>query len=159
MPLWQPTGQSQNIVQTITDDDGSNIASTALTLIAVTVPDVFVAADRTTQSIVYTITADDGFNIVSTALTLTVSKENNGAPQLELNVSPTALRITSAADDPDGVGTFGYQWQLRDEGDSDWSGISVANPYTVSGTSTGTVRYRVIVSHTDGQGYGILPIG
>ena len=145
---------TQNIVQTITDDDGSNIASTALTLIAVTVPDVFVAADRTTQSIVYTITADDGFNIVSTALTLTVSKENNGAPQLELNVSPTALHITSAADDPDGVGTFGYQWQLRDEGDSDWSGISVANPYTVSGTSTGTVRYRVIVNHTDGQGYG-----
>ncbi len=121
--------------------------------IAVTVPDAFVAAERTTQSIVYTITVDDGFDIASGTLMLTVSKEDNGAPQLRISVSPTELRITSAEDDPDGVGTFSYQWQSRDKGDSNWTDVSGDNPYTVSGTPASTVRYRVIVNHTDGQEY------
>ena len=121
--------------------------------ITVTVPDNFVAAERTTQNIVYTITVDDGFDTTSTALMLTVSREDNGAPQLGLDVSPTELRITSVADDPDGVGTFSYQWQSRDEGDSDWTDVSGNNPYMVSGTPASTIRYRAIVNHTDGQGH------
>ena len=122
-------------------------------IIDVTVPDTFVAAERTTQSIVYTITVDDGFDTTSTALMLTVSREDNGTPQLELDVSPTELRITSAVADPDGVGTFSYQWQSRDKGDSNWTDVSGNNPYMVSGTTASTVRYRAIVNHTDGQRY------
>ncbi len=121
--------------------------------IDVTAPDNFVATDRTTQSIVYTITVNDGFDTTSTALTLTVSKEDNGAQQLELNVSPTELRITFVADDPDGVGTFRYQWQSRNENDSDWTNVSDSNPYMPPSNSASTIRYRVIVNHTDGQGY------
>ena len=128
--------------------------------ITVTVADNFVAAERTTQSIVYTITVDDGFDIVSTTLMLTVNKEDNGAPQLELDVGPTELSITSVADDPDGVGTFSYRWQRRDEGDSDWTDVSGNNPYRVSGTTASTVRYRAIVGHIDGQEYpGTYRIG
>ena len=121
--------------------------------ITVTVPDNFVAADRTTQSIVYTITVDDGFDITSGAVTLTVNKGDNGAPQLRISVSPTELRITSVADDPDGVGTFSYQWQSRDMGDNDWTDVSGDNPYTVPGAPASTIRYRAIVNHTDGQGH------
>ena len=118
-----------------------------------TVPDNFVAADRTTQSIVYTITVDDGFDITSGAVTLTVNKGDNGAPQLRISVSPTELLITSAVPDPDGVGTFSYQWQSRDMGDNDWTDVSGDNPYTVPGAPASTIRYRAIVNHTDGQRY------
>ncbi len=122
-------------------------------IVTFTVPDTFLDVGETMQSIVYTITVDDGFDIASAELVLTVNKVDNGEPQLELTVSPTLLSITSNADDPDGIGTFTYQWQSRDEGHNSWTDLSATNRYTVSGTPPSTIRYRVVVNHTDGQGY------
>ncbi len=130
-------------------DQGQGTNATA----SATVPDTFVDVGETMQSIVYTITVDDGFDIASAELVLTVNKVDNGEPQLELTVSPTLLSITSNADDPDGIGTFTYQWQSRDEGHNSWTDLSATNRYTVSGTPPSTIRYRVVVNHTDGQGY------
>ena len=120
-----------------------------------TVPDTFVAAERTTQSIAYTITVDDGFDIASGTLMLTVNKEDNGAPQLRIRVGSTRLRIRPVVNDPDGVGTFGYQWQSRDQGANAWTNPPASNKktYTLQGTPADRVRYRVIVDHTDGQGF------
>ncbi len=132
-------GQGQNSTATVT----------------VTIPDNLVAAGEETTQTIYTITVDDSFDIVSRELMLTVNKIDNGEPQLELSVSPTMLSITSSVDDIDGVGTFSYQWQSRDEGDSGWNNLpSVTNSQMVAGNSANTIRYRVIVNHTDGQGHG-----
>ena len=136
--LGQGRGRGQNSIATFT----------------ITIPDTLVAADEETTQTTYTITVDDGFDIVSGELMLTVNKVDNGEPQLELSVSPTMLSITSSVDDVDGVGTFSYQWQSRDMGDSGWNNLpSVTNSQMVAGNSANTIRYRVIVGHTDGQGH------
>ncbi|MCY4343649.1 MAG: hypothetical protein OXE83_08785 [Gammaproteobacteria bacterium] len=130
----------------------SRVATTATTAtFTVVIPDTFVEADLTTQSIIYTITVDDGFTTDSAELMLIVRKTDNGEPQPEFNVGSNALEIIPTVADIDGVGTFSYQWQSRDEGDSNWMNISASNRYTVSSTPASTIRYRVIVDHTDGQ--------
>ena len=125
----------------------------------VSLPDTFVEASQTMKSVVYTITVEDGFDITSERLMLTVNKTDNGEPELELTVTPTLLRISPTADDPDGVGTFTYRWQRRDVGENSWTTLATAD--RLSGTLTGgTIRYRVIVDHTDGQNHNkIYTIG
>ncbi len=116
----------------------------------VSLPNTFVEASQTMKSVVYTITVEDGFDIASERLMLTVNKTDNGEPELELTVTPTLLRISSTADDPDGVGTFTYRWQSRDVGENSWTTLATTD--RLSGTLTGgTIRYRAIVDHTDGQ--------
>ena len=133
-------------------DRGQGTNTTFTTIVAI--PDTFVEGSQPMQSVVYTITVEDGFDITSTELMLTVNKTDNGEPELELTVSPTVLRITSTTPDPDGVGTFTYQWQSRDAGDNGWADLAtVDGGHTVSSTPTSTIRYRVIVDHTDGQGH------
>ena len=122
------------------------------TTFTVSLSDTFVEDRQTTQSIVYTITVEDGFDITSATLMLTVNTTDSGGPQLELTVSPTVLRISPTIPDPDGAGEFTYQWQSRDAGDDSWMNLSTADEYMVSGTTASTIRYRVIVEHTDGQG-------
>ena len=58
-------------------------------------------------------------------------------------------------DDPDGVGTFTYQWQQRDRIDVQWmdSAENTDTSYTVPTNASSTMRYRVRVRHLDGQDY------
>ena len=107
----------------------------------------------TRQSIVFTLTLDDGFVTASEDITFIVIRENDGEPQLELSISPEVLRINHIAEDPDGVGTFTYQWQERYAGLNSWRDISTnSNSYTVPTNASSTIRYRVKVDHTDPQG-------
>ena len=117
--------------------------------------DLSFAGNATTQRIVFTLSVDNNRNGAEAEIELIVSKQNNGEAQLELNVSPATLRIDSTADDPDGVGAFTYQWQQRDADDGQWMDPvnNTGASYTVSLTANSTIRYRVRVRHSDGQGY------
>ena len=117
--------------------------------------DLSFAGNATTQRIVFTLSVDNNRNEAEAEIELIVSKQNNGEAQLELNVSPATLRIDSTADDPDGVGAFTYQWQQRDADDGQWMDPvnNTGASYTVSLTANSTIRYRVQVRHSDGQGY------
>ena len=98
---------------------------------------------------------DDGFETTSTELRFIANKVDNGTPQLRLNRSPDSLVVAHIADDPDGVGTFTYQWQRQLTSGGTWTDITGANAahYTLSSNTTSTILYRVIVDHIDGQGY------
>ena len=133
-------------------DQGQGTNTTFTTIVAI--PDTFVEGSQPVRSVVYRVTVEDGFDITSTELMVTVNNIDNGEPELALTVSPTVLRITSTTPDPDGVGTFTYQWQSRDAGDNSWADLATVNGgHTVSSTPTSTTRYRVTVEHTDGQGH------
>ena len=133
--------------------------TTTTLAITVTIPDTSVDdANVTMQDITYTLEVFDGFDSVSSELMLTVTKIDNGVPQLELRISGSSLTINSTADPddgPDSPGTFRYEWQSRDEGDNSWTTLAdTDNSYSVPGGSANTIRYRVTVTHTDGQGNG-----
>ena len=121
-------------------------------VLSLSIPEDLVAADATTRRVVYTISVDNGRNEVSAMIALIVSKTNNGDPQLELNVSGEALSLSHDANDPDGLGSYIYRWQRRDEGEGEWTDISDTNRYGLASNSTATIRYRVLVSYIDGQG-------
>ena len=109
-------------------------------------------ADATTRRLVYTLLVDNGSNRVDEEIELIVTKIDNGEPQLALNIISNEFSINSIVDDPDGVGSFTYQWQRRDEGDSDWIDVSDNNNYAAPFSDPETMRYRVIINHVDGQG-------
>ena len=115
--------------------------------------DLSFAPGATMQSIVLTLLVGNGRNEVSDTIELTVVKVDDGEPQLRLSLSPMALSVVSVVDDPDGAGTFTYEWQQRDETDSGWLPISNDPSYSVPDNSPSTIRYRVVVDHTDSQGY------
>ncbi len=137
-------------------DEGQDTTTTLA--ITVTIPDTSVDdANVTMQDITYTLEVFDGFDSVSSELMLTVTKIDNGVPQLELRISGSSLTINSTADpddNPDSLGTFTYQWQSRNEGDNSWTTLAdTDNIYPVPGSNANTFRYRVTVTHTDGQGH------
>ncbi len=120
----------------------------------VVIPPDFVAAERTTQTIVYTITVADEFETVRADLAFIAERVPNGTPQLRLNRGTGSLVVAHITDDPDGVGTFTYRWQQQITSGDNWTDIPDANTarYALSSNTTSTIRYRVIVNHTDGQG-------
>ena len=136
-------------------DEIAQGVSTASAAFTMSIPDDFVDAARTTQNIVFTITVNDGFSTITADLILIVNKTNKDGPQFELSVSPATLRIDAVAADPDGAGTFAYQWQQRDAGDPQWidPASNTGASYTVPANTSSTMRYRVLVNHRDGQGY------
>ena len=97
-------------------------------------------------------------------VSITIAKRNNGkiaalgTPSLnerELTAPPIDL-----SGDPDsGVSNIGYQWQSRERNQTTrtaWANVpaGTSEAYTIAENVIGTVQYRVIVSYTDGQGYG-----
>ena len=71
----------------------------------------------------------------------------SGAPQ----VGETLTADTSAIDDADGVGAFGYQWIRVDGGTDTDITDATANSYTLTSDDVGN-KIRVRVSFTDGEG-------
>ena len=71
------------------------------------------------------------------------------------------LTVAKTADDPDGNGTFNYQWQASSDGNN-WSNIGTnAATYTLTGTEQAK-QIRVLVSYTDAQNFSeslIVPAG
>lgn len=60
---------------------------------------------------------------------------------------------TGALADPDGLGPFGYQWEVYDTATSTWTPIAGAThgTYTLTGAENGK-DVRVVVTYTDGLG-------
>jgi hypothetical protein len=79
---------------------------------------------------------------------------------LKPGVSGTAqvgqvLTVAKTADDPDGNGTFTYQWQSSTDG-STWVNIGAnASTYTLTGTEQAK-QIRIQVSYTDAQNFSEL---
>ena len=118
--------------------------------------DLSFAGNATTQRFVFTLLVNNGGGAVSQNIELIVVKTDNGDPQLELGISTTTLSINHLADDPDGVGTFSYQWQQWGVSDTQWDDISTSTRYMVpdnADNADSIIRYRVQVSHRDGQGF------
>ena len=118
------------------------------------IPPDFVSRGATTRSTVLTVMANDTFIVGEKSFPMTVTKIDNGGDfTISLSASPTELRVdhTQTETDPDGPGTFAYQWQMRDEGDTEWTYLSTLAAQTISGTPTVTIRYRVMLTYADGQ--------
>ena len=84
-----------------------------------------------------------------------IINSNDGAATFA--VSGTAqvgqiLTVAKTADDPDGNGTFAYQWQASSDGNN-WSNIGTnAATYILTGTEQ-SKQIRVLVAYTDGQNF------
>ena len=108
-------------------------------------------ANETTITIVVTDTID-AVAVTTTYLFMIVR-----LLPIRVDISRTQLNFIRlpATPDPDGGGTFSYQWQQQKPG-SGWSNIPNATTatYWLPADADGSIRYRVInIKHTDGGGY------
>ena len=116
-----------------------------------------VATDADMQTVRITIRVndqDEDVEVLEHSEEITVRKINNGNDfSIRPEVDGLQLHILSEGSDPDGDGSFSYQWQQRGL-DGIWKDIegTTTASYVLS-DSNGSVRYRVTVKHTDGQGY------
>jgi hypothetical protein len=80
---------------------------------------------------------------------------NDGQAAFAITGTPAVgatLTAARSAEDPDGNGTFSYQWQSSANG-SNWSPIGTnAGTYVLTGAEEGR-QVRVVVSYTDGEGF------
>ena len=119
------------------------------------IPEVLVGSDATTQNYTFKVIVREGTLITSRTEVVTIKKAENGDPDITVSVSPSMLSISVTKDDPDGAGDFSYDWQKRDRGEADWTTVSTTATYHVPSGASGSIRYRVEVEHTDGQGYDL----
>ena len=81
---------------------------------------------------------------------------NDGVADFSISGTPEVgqtLTATLDASDPDGDGTFSYQWQSSSDG-STWSDITgaTASSFQLTAAEEGR-QVRVVVSYVDGQGF------
>ena len=102
------------------------------------------------------------FNLVSvSSKTITIIKVNNETPSLDAGLTADGFTLSfddTRITDSDGIGTAsGYQWQRRDVNTNNWVDIDAATTasYTVPRDDPRDRRYRVRVTYTDAQGYGV----
>ena len=126
------------------------------------VPEDYVAASENTGNVVLMLEAINDVGSTDQQVSITIAKRNNGgiaaldAPVLnERELTASSIDLSG---DPDGVGsTIGYQWQIRQSTQTAWINVQTAGTnalYTIPAGITGIVQYRVVMSYTDGQGYG-----
>ena len=135
--------------------DGEPLSSPSQPLLQFTIPTAIVASDRTTQTVEVNLIVRDDIQIIEHPLALTVRKVDNGDDfSLSSEVSPSRLSVMFADTDADGEGIVSYQWQQLALG-GEWSNIVAATTatYYLPADTDGSIRYRVNVQHTDGQGY------
>ena len=98
-----------------------------------------------------TIVVTDNMNEVSTTYTFVIVR----LLPLRVDVSRSRFSVIlePAIPDPDG-GSFSYQWQQQAPG-SRWTNIPAATTatYSLPADADGSIRYRVIMWHTDGGDY------
>ena len=132
--------------------DGEPLPSPSQPLLQFTIPTNIVARDRATQTVEVNIIVSDGIQIIEHPLVLTIRRVGNVSISSEVNAS--RLSVIFAVTDADGDGVVSYQWQQLELGD-EWRDIAAATTptYWLPADTDGSIRYRVNVSHTDGQGY------
>ncbi|MXX98662.1 MAG: cadherin-like beta sandwich domain-containing protein, partial [Gammaproteobacteria bacterium] len=133
-------------------------ASTTTATLNFGIPDTFIDKTLAESAVTFTATVTDSED--NTALIrkiLTIKKQNNGEPSVELDVNGTTLTAVVGTDDPDGgpdTNTLVYQWQRQVEGSTSWADIDGADAktYTVPRTAV-DIDYRVRITYTDNQNY------
>ena len=127
--------------------------------VTLNVPEDHVVESANTSNLVLTLEANN--NIIE-QIAITITKRNNGGIAAlgvpNLNERELTASSIDLSGDPDGVGsTIGYQWQIRQSTQTAWINVQTAGTnalYTIPAGITGIVQYRVVMSYTDGQGYG-----
>ena len=135
--------------------DGEPLSSPSQPSLSFTIPTTIVDDDRTTQTVEVNIIVNDDLQIIEHPLALIVRKIDNGDDfSLSSEVSQSRLSAIFAGTDADGDGVVSYQWQQLALG-GEWSNIAAATTptYHLPADIDGSIRYRVNVQHTDGQGY------
>ena len=130
------------------------LVNTTSATVQVTIPTDFIATDATVADITLEITVNDGVATIRQSEMITINKTNNSNPDFTTDVSPARLRVIAQPDADDGAGVFSYQWQQLEFG-REWTNITAATTttYWLPADSNSTIRYRVNIKHTDGQGY------
>ena len=138
---------------------GSSTASPSFTI-----PTDYIASTTSTSTdIVVQLTLEYvRFNLVSVlSKTITIIKINNETSRLDSGLTADGFTLSfddTRITDSDGSGTAsGYQWQRRDIHKNNWVDIDSATTasYTVPRDDPRDRRYRVRVTYTDAQGYGV----
>ena len=142
--VWSQTS-GKALVLTTTDTATLNVAIA---------PD-FIAEDTMTTTLTFAVIVTDGFATTRRSTVMIIKKIDNGSlGSVNVDMTPARLRIISTAPDPDGSGVFSYQWQQQELG-GPWEDITDATTttYWLPADVSASVRYRVIISYIDGQGY------
>jgi uncharacterized repeat protein (TIGR02059 family) len=94
--------------------------------------------------------ADGTVAFTNTAATGAVTITDDGTPQ----AGETLTANTSAIEDVDGLGPFGYQWQVSTDGGTTWLPVegATAKAYSLPTDAAEGAQYKVAVSFTDGRG-------
>jgi hypothetical protein len=97
-----------------------------------------------------------GYSTTLTSANQSVSKIDNGSAVISIAASGVvgnALTATIQTPDPDGNGSFSYQWEASSNGTT-WGSIAGATSNTFTPTSNElTKQVRVVVTSTDAQGF------
>ena len=136
-------------------DDGDFTQSSPSFIYRAPVDLVAVDADMQTVRITIRVSDQDkAVEVLEYSEEITVRKINNGGSfNITSEIDSSQLRMIEEGSDPDGDGRFSYQWQQLGLA-GEWMDIEGATTASYSfGDTNGSVRYRVNIQHTDGQGY------
>ena len=134
-------------------DSPLELTNTTTATLEVTIPANFVATQATTTEVIFKVVVDDGSATISRSKRVTIRKINNGSASIAVAINPAWLRVITQPD-ADGEGFFSYQWQQLEFG-ARWNNIAAATTttYWLPADANENIRYRVVIQHTDGQGY------
>ena len=130
--------------------------------VTLNVPEDYVAARSNTSDVVLALGVSSDVGSTTQQVVITIAKSNNGGiaalgvPSLNER-ELTAPSIDLSGDPDSGGNNIGYQWQIRQSTQTAWVDVPAAGTnerYTIPVATAGIVQYRVVVSYTDGQGYG-----
>ena len=130
------------------------LENTTSATLTVAIPVDFIALGMTVTAITFQVVVSDSFSTISRSKEVTINKINNSNPTIVADDNPARLRVVTVATDADGAGSFGYQWQQLELG-GEWTNITDAttSTYWLPADPSASIRYRVNIEHTDGQGY------
>ena len=129
--------------------------------VTLNVPEDYVAARANIRNLRLTLRVSNEVGSTAHQVSITIAKRNNGGIAVlgvpSLNERELTAPSINLGGDPDGGGSnVGYQWQSRQSTQTAWIDVSAGTNerYTIPADTTGVVQYRVVMSYTDGQGYG-----
>ena len=129
--------------------------------VTLNVPEDYVAARANIRNLRLTLRVSNEVGSTTHQVSITIAKRNNGGIAAlgvpSLNERELTAPSINLGGDPDGGGSnVGYQWQSRQSTQTAWIDVSAGTNerYTIPADTTGVVQYRVVMSYTDGQGYG-----
>ena len=135
-------------------DNGAFISSQPS--LVYSVPADLIAAAATTQIVTIMLRVSDQdatVEVLEHSVEITVRKIDNGDFSIRSEIATAQLNVIVEGNDPDGSGDFSYQWQQLKLGEA-WTNIAAATTASYHFTDTNeSIRYRVNMQHTDGQGY------